>query len=432
MCSSLVCPVSDSAPWIWFTISFSRLGKFSFFNYYLFKYFLNLLTRNFWCTPFPIWNQFVVLCLVLIVASWPAYRFLRRQVRCSSIPISWRIFQFVVIHTVKGFGIVKKTEVDVFLELACFFDDLTEVVNLISGSSAFSKSSLNIWNFTVHVLLKPGLENFDHYFASVWDACNCVVVWAFFDITFLWDWNENRSFPVLWPLLSFPNLEGVMMKIKLQACQSTSSSSGWWDRVVSLAFQSSISFFFFPEQYFLKILDPWWLKGSKSIFYLMSGMPHSPTCSVTHSFSKHVLRGVGFERKPCEDRGAGLTHLTRWEALARLATAWSWPCSSRPHTKGTEACGQMLGPRSPLPLVCSLSCAQRCTVQMFCNTGLQHPGHLSLLSGHSRRPCPRPPLIVCVCCQPAGLLPDPRVQKGTFVHSDCALPLWGPGATLCR
>ena len=74
---------------------------------------------------------------------------------------------FVVIHTVKGFGIVKKTEVDVFLELACFFDDLTEVVNLISGSSAFSKSSLNIWNFTVHVLLKPGLENFDHYFASV-------------------------------------------------------------------------------------------------------------------------------------------------------------------------------------------------------------------------------------------------------------------------
>ena len=75
--------------------------------------------------------------------------------------------QFVVIHTVKGFGIVKKTEVDVFLELSCFFDDLTDVVNLISGSSAFSKSSLNIWKFTVHVLLKPGLENFDHYFASV-------------------------------------------------------------------------------------------------------------------------------------------------------------------------------------------------------------------------------------------------------------------------
>ena len=75
--------------------------------------------------------------------------------------------QFVVIHTVKGFGIVNKTEVDVFLELSCFFDDPTDVGNLISGSSAFSKSSLNIWRFTLHVLLKPGLENFDHSFASV-------------------------------------------------------------------------------------------------------------------------------------------------------------------------------------------------------------------------------------------------------------------------
>ena len=75
--------------------------------------------------------------------------------------------QFVVIHTVKGFGIVSKAEVDVFLELSCFFDDPTDVGNLISGSSAFSKSILNIWNFTVHVLLKPGLENFEHYFASV-------------------------------------------------------------------------------------------------------------------------------------------------------------------------------------------------------------------------------------------------------------------------
>ena len=75
--------------------------------------------------------------------------------------------QFVVIHTVKGFGVVNKTEVDVFLELSCFFDDPTDVGNLISGSSAFSKSSLNIWRLTLHVLLKPGLENFDHYFASV-------------------------------------------------------------------------------------------------------------------------------------------------------------------------------------------------------------------------------------------------------------------------
>ena len=72
-----------------------------------------------------------------------------------------------MIHTVKGFGIVNKAEIDVFLELSCFFDDPEDAGNLISGSSAFSNSSLNIWEFTVHVLLKPGLENFEHYFASV-------------------------------------------------------------------------------------------------------------------------------------------------------------------------------------------------------------------------------------------------------------------------
>ena len=75
--------------------------------------------------------------------------------------------QFVVIHTIKGFDIVNKAEVDVFLELTCFFDDPKDVDNLNSGSSAFSKSRLNIWNFTDHVLLKPGLENFEYYFASM-------------------------------------------------------------------------------------------------------------------------------------------------------------------------------------------------------------------------------------------------------------------------
>ena len=89
---------------------------------------------------------------------------------------------------------------------SCFFDDPSDVGNLISGSSAFFKTSLNIWKFTVHVLLKPGLENFEHYFTSMWDECNCVVVWAFLGIAFLWDWNENWPFPVPWPLLSFPNL----------------------------------------------------------------------------------------------------------------------------------------------------------------------------------------------------------------------------------
>ena len=84
--------------------------------------------------------------------------------------------QFILIYTVKGFGIVNKAEIDVFLELSCFFDDPADVGYLISGSSAFSKTSLNIWKFTVHVLLKPGLENFEHYFTSVSDECNCAVV----------------------------------------------------------------------------------------------------------------------------------------------------------------------------------------------------------------------------------------------------------------
>ena len=104
--------------------------------------------------------------------------------------------QLAVIHTVKGFGIINKAEVDVFWELFSFFDDPADVGNLISGSSAFSKSSLNNWKFTVHVLLKPGLENFEHYFTSLWDECYCAVVWAFFGIAFLSDWNENWPFPV--------------------------------------------------------------------------------------------------------------------------------------------------------------------------------------------------------------------------------------------
>ena len=102
--------------------------------------------------------------------------------------------QFVVIHTVKGFGVVNKVEVDVFLQLSCFFYDPMDVGNLISGSKsrikkskpAFSKSSLNIWKFSVHVLLRPHLENFAHYFASMWNECNCTVIWTFFDMELEW------------------------------------------------------------------------------------------------------------------------------------------------------------------------------------------------------------------------------------------------------
>ena len=114
--------------------------------------------------------------------------------------------QFVVIHTVKGFSIVNEAEVDVLGKFPCFFYDPVDAGNLISGSSAFSKSSFYIWKFSVHSLLKLSLENFEHYLASMWNECNCVVVWAFFGIAFLWNWNENWPFPVLWPLLSFPNL----------------------------------------------------------------------------------------------------------------------------------------------------------------------------------------------------------------------------------
>ena len=103
--------------------------------------------------------------------------------------------QFIMIHTVKGFGIVNKAEV--FLELSCFFDDQVDSGNLISGSLAFSKYSLNIWKFMVHILLKPGLENFEHYFASVWDESKCVLVWAFFVIASLGlEWKLNFSSPM--------------------------------------------------------------------------------------------------------------------------------------------------------------------------------------------------------------------------------------------
>ena len=121
-----------------------------------------------WCTPFPIWNQSIVPCPVLIVASWPAYRFLNRQARWSGIPNSKNFPQFVVIYTVKGFAISNKAEVDVF-----------------SGILLLSLWSSRCWQFDLWEVhsshtVEAWLENFDHYFASVWDECNCAVVWTFF------------------------------------------------------------------------------------------------------------------------------------------------------------------------------------------------------------------------------------------------------------
>ena len=123
----------------------------------------------------------------------------QEKVDLSGTPISLRI---IVIHTVRGFSVVNVTEIDVFLEFPCF---PLNVGHLISGFSAFFKSSFYIWKFSVHVLLKPSLKDFEHILVSMWNEHNCMVIWIFFGIAFLCDWDENWPFPVLWPLLSFPN-----------------------------------------------------------------------------------------------------------------------------------------------------------------------------------------------------------------------------------
>ena len=110
--------------------------------------------------------------------------------------------QCVVIHTIKGFSVVNEAEVDLFLEFP-FFCGPTDVGNLIS---TFSESNLYIWKFLVYILLKSSLKDFEHYLGCMWNEHNYVVVWTFFGIALLWDRNENWSFPVPWPLLSFPNL----------------------------------------------------------------------------------------------------------------------------------------------------------------------------------------------------------------------------------
>ena len=162
-----------------------------------------------WRTPFPI---FPVHCST---SGSNCCFFTCIQVSQEEGQVVWysnlfkNFLQFAVMHTIKCFSIVNEAEVTVFLEFPCFLYDPMDVGNLISGSSAFSQASLNIWKFLVQVLLKPSLKDFEHYFTSVWDECNCVVIWTFFGIAFLWDWNENWSFPVLWPLL-FSKFAGIL------------------------------------------------------------------------------------------------------------------------------------------------------------------------------------------------------------------------------
>ena len=152
-----------------------------------------------WCTPFPILKLFHCsmsgsnCCFFICIhVSQKAGQVVWYSHLLKNFP--------VCCDPHKGFSIVN--EADVFLEFPCFLY-LTDVGNLISRSSAFSKSSLNMWKFLVHILLKPILKDSEHYFSSMWNECNCMVVWTFFSIAFLWDWNENWPFPVLWPLLSF-------------------------------------------------------------------------------------------------------------------------------------------------------------------------------------------------------------------------------------
>ena len=104
--------------------------------------------------------------------------------------------QFIMIHTVKGFGIINETEVDVFLEFPWFLYDPVTVGNLISGSSAFSKPRLDIWEFLVCIMLNPSMQDFKHYLTSIGIECNCPLAWTFFSTTFLGNWDEDWPFPV--------------------------------------------------------------------------------------------------------------------------------------------------------------------------------------------------------------------------------------------
>ena len=182
----------------------------------------------------------------------------------------------MVIHTVKGFGIVNKAEVDVFLELSCFFDNPTDVGNLISCPSAFSKSSLNIWKFTVHILLKPDLENFKPQFTSMWDECNCVVVWAFFGIAFLWDWNENWILPVLGHCWVF------QICCHIECSTFTSSSFSIWNITTGIPSLPLALFVVMLPKVHLTLhsgmsgprwgITPSWLSGSRRSFFYSSSV----------------------------------------------------------------------------------------------------------------------------------------------------------------
>ena len=111
-----------------------------------------------------------------------------------------------MIRTVKGFSIVDEREIDVFLKFSCFLYNPVNVGNLISSSSFFSKPILDTWNFLVHIMLKPSMQDFNHNLSSMGDECSCLIISTLFGTTLSGDWDEDWPFPVLWPLLGLPEL----------------------------------------------------------------------------------------------------------------------------------------------------------------------------------------------------------------------------------
>ena len=176
------------------------------------------LLYQFWTSP--------LLHVWIHVAVWPSNRFLRRQVRWSDIPISLRIFHSLFWSIVRGFCVVN--EADVFLEFSWFFYDPTDVGNLTSGSSKFSKYSLLIWKLLVHVLLKPSMKDFELNLTNMQNEDNCALVWTFFGISLLWDWNDNWPFSSPVTLGEFLICQNFTKVIKNMLVRKGSSMLNIW------------------------------------------------------------------------------------------------------------------------------------------------------------------------------------------------------------
>ena len=191
-------------------------------------------------------NQYIVTCPVLAIASWRTYRFLRYQVTWSGLPISLRIF-YSLLWSTQSKALVSEAKVVVFLELSCFFCDPTGASNSISGSSAFSNSSLYIWKFSVHVLMKPSLKNFEHYFASMWNEPSGVG-----DETFLCPYGnlvKEGTFLKSAKAASNPQRDKIRWRISRTQCLKIGKRKMWVIFCISIMF--IIALFHFVKQFVL-------------------------------------------------------------------------------------------------------------------------------------------------------------------------------------